>query len=250
VPKTWLPTAATRQEFERLFGRDIFAAPGGSANDVPWFAGAALHVAHAQKDAVTAWTTALEWLKEFRQGISGGPGGRAREPGTGKPQPQRPSISNWPEADKIRHLTGKTKAHPPRHNATPAWPRAGFGLPIIGQFQKEARDKRKIDEPGPYELRWRGPDRDTHDRLASPLIVKALPLANGEFVPIALWLNRAWPQNGEVVLADVRDSAAPFDCLVAAGEEPRFSALAGKQSLRQAFLDWLHAKHATTVVSP
>lgn len=89
-----------------------------------------------------------------------------------------------------------------------------------------------------------------HDRLASPLIVKALPLANGEFVPIALWLNRAYPQNGEVVLRGVCNSAAPFDRLVAAGDQPRFSALAGRQSLREAFFYWLHARYSTTMVAP
>ena len=31
------------------------------------------------------------------------------------------------------------------------------------------------------------------DRFASPLIVKALPLADNRFVPCALWLNRAYP---------------------------------------------------------
>ncbi len=249
APKVWLPEIATRQDYQRLFGRDIFALPGRPANDVPSLSGAALHVGPAQRDAQAAWTLALEWLKEFRQGTGGGPGDRAREPGAGKSQPQRPSISNWPEADKIRHLTGKTRSHPPRHNSTPAWPRAGFGLPIIGQFQKRARDGSSLDEPGPFELRWRGPDPDNGDRLASPLIVKAMPLAGGEFVPIALWLNRAYPANSEVVLHNIRNSTAPFDRLAALGDTPRFAALNGKQTLREAFLDWLHAKYKTTVVA-
>lgn len=246
APKAWLPNAATPREFERLFGGDIFAEPRISASDVPWLAGAVLHVGQTEKQAEKAWTSALGWLQEFRQGTSGSPGGRAREPGTGG----RPSISNWPEADKIRHLTKKTRAHTPRHNSTPAWPRAGFGLPIIGQFQNKASDGSRLDEPGPFELRWRGPDPDLGDRLASPLIVKAMPLANREFVPIALWLNRAYPQNGEVVLRGVCNSAAPFDRLVAAGDQPRFSALAGKQSLREAFFHWLHARYSTTMVAP
>jgi len=68
-------------------------------------------------------------------------------------------------------------------------------------------------------------------------------------VPCALWLNRAYPA-GEVVLRGVNNSAAPFDRLVASGDTPRFSALAGKHSLREAFLDWLHARYQTTVVAP
>jgi CRISPR-associated protein Cmr1 len=79
--------------------------------------------------------------------------------------------------------------------------------------------------------------------------VKALPLADGRFVPCALWLNRVYP-GGEVILRGMNDSQAPFDRLVAAGDTPRFSALANKQSLRQAFLDWLQTEHQTTVVAP
>lgn len=247
-PSGWMPSNATRAALTTLFGFDVFAQPEKAMIDLPWLGGAALHVGKAEKDAMKAWTAALDWLKEFRQGTGVSPGNRAREPGTGKTQPQRPSISNWPEADKVRHLGGKTKEHPPRYNATPAWPRAGFGLPIIGQFQKKARDGNHLDEPGPFELRWRS-GQDEHDRLASPLIVKALSLADGTFVPCALWLNRAYPA-GEVVLRGMSNSAAPFDRLVASGDTPRFSALAGKHSLREAFLDWLHAKHQTTGVAP
>ena len=256
----WLPKMPDKEEdqgkglreaFTRLFGRDIFAAPGKSPTDVPWLAGATLHIGKAVPEAEKAWTTALDWLRRFRQGTDGPPGQRAREPGTGKTQPNRPSISNWPEADKVRHLTGKTQSHRPRHNRTPVWPRAGFGLPIIGQFQKQGRNGKHYDEPDGFELRWRRQqgDKEEYDRLASPLIVKALPLANGQFVPCALWLNRAYPP-GEVFLRSVANSAAPFDQIVAPGDTLMFSALAGKQSLREAFFDWLRAKHQTTVVAP
>lgn len=246
--RTWLPATALREAFTTLFGRDVFVPSSKQAVDSPWLASAALHVGRAEQDAVKAWTTALDWLKEFRQGTSGKPGDRAREPGTGKPQPNRPSVSNWPEPDKVRHLKGKKAAHPPRHNATPSWPRAGFGLPIIGRFQTQSRDGSRYDEPGAFELRWRT-GQNEHDRLASPLIVKSLPLADGTFVPCALWLNRAHPR-GEVVVKGLNGSGAPFDRLVAPGDTPRFSALAGKKSLREAFLDWLHAGYGTTVVAP
>jgi CRISPR-associated protein Cmr1 len=249
--KRWLPTAATRDALASLFGRDIFAAPAQPPCDVPWFGGAAMHAGRAGRVAETAWTTALDWLKRFRQGSDGIEGGRAREPGMHKAQPNRPSISNWPEADKIRHINNKTRAHAPRHNAIPAWPRAGFGLPIIGQFQKTDRadNRNAYDEPDPFEMGWRAGHVE-HDRLASPLIVKALPLDDGSFVPCALWLNRAYPADGVVFLRRSRDSEAPFDRLVAPGDTPRFAALANKSSLRQAFLDWLQATEQTTVVAP
>lgn len=259
----WLPTAATREALTSLFGRDIFAAPTRTPCDVPWFGGAAIHVGTKGADAQKAWTTALDWLKEFRQGTTDHQQlGRAREPGTGKLQPNRPSISNWPEADKIRRIKNKTNAHAPRHNAVAAWPRAGFGLPIIGQFQKTDRSNNRnaYDEPGPFELRWRAGNVE-HDRLASPLIVKALPLVDGSFAPCALWLNRSLPAGAQVGLARPKQgrpndkevdpaTVAPFDRLVAQDDNPRFAALANQTSLRRAFLDWLHAKYQTTVVAP
>ena len=274
--RSWLPSAGTREALTSQFGVDIFAAPSTTPGDVPWLGGASIHVGTKCADAQSAWTMALDWLKGFRQGVGGSAGERAREPGPNG-NAQRPSISNWPEGDKIRQLAtpqrGLRWAHTPRHNQTPAWPRAGFGLPIIGQFQSRSREEHptrkkqngKPDEkcwkelpqnhpnygtePEGFELRWRAGNVE-HDRLASPLIVKALPLADGTFAPCALWLNRAHPANGQVVLRNVNNSQAPFDRLVAAGDNAHFSALANKTSLRQAFLDWLQTKYQTTVVAP
>ncbi|MBL8695138.1 MAG: type III-B CRISPR module RAMP protein Cmr1 [Planctomycetes bacterium] len=262
----WLPTAATREALTSFFGLDVFKAPTRTPGDVPWLGGAAIHVGRADRNAQTAWTTALGWLREFRQGPERYPsapsaqGTHAREPGTGKAQANRPSISNWPEADKIRHIKNKTGSHPPRHNATAAWPRAGFGLPIIGQFQSKGRNNEHYDEPGSFELRWRAGNVE-HDRLASPLIVKALPLADGTFTSCALWLRRSLPNDAQTGLARPKHgrpnekevdpgTVAPFDRLVANGETPQFSALANKTGLRQAFLDWLLATKQTTVVAP
>lgn len=238
----WLPSGASREAFTRLFGDDVFAGKEQPPKDVPILAGSALYVGESSDDAQRAWSDALGWLREFRQGTNGQPNMRAREPGTGKIQPNRPSISNWPEADKIRRLSGKTKAHVPRseYGGEPAWPRAGFGLPIVGRFQPKGRDNRPLDEPGQFELQWRdGPE--LHDRLASPLIVKALALSDGRFLPCALWLNRAYPVGKDVlvVLKGVRGSEAPFDRMLGAGDRALFSPILGKASIRDAFLDWL-----------
>lgn len=245
----WLPSEATVEALEVHFGSDVFARceVAEELRQVPRLAGASLLVGTTQtakdvglegkflSEAERAWLTALHWLRDFRQGTQT----RAREPGG----QNRPSIFNWPEADKIRHLTGKTRSHRPRYGPDPAWPRAGFGLPIVGQFQSEGREPgRRYDEPDPFELTWK--DREgLHNRLASPLIVKAMPLATGKFAPIALWLERAWPAGGEVVLRmdgrEVSGSAAPFDKLLGKGDPALFAPLSGETSLRQAFLDWL-----------
>ncbi|HEY8378253.1 MAG TPA: type III-B CRISPR module RAMP protein Cmr1, partial [Nannocystis sp.] len=178
----WLPERATTQAIARLFGRDIFA-PASVSTDVPLFADAKLRLDTPVRSPEKAWETAVSWLREFRQGTdSPNP---AREPG----DRSRPGRSRWPEADKIRHLSalpkGTSWAHDPRHNDTPAWPRAVLGLPIIGQFQPKGRDGKRYHEQDPpklepenFELGWlKGGEH--HDRLASPLIVKALPLADG-----------------------------------------------------------------------
>jgi CRISPR-associated protein Cmr1 len=241
----WLPTAPTRDALTACLRRDVFEPVDRKSCDTPWLAGSSLIVGPVANDAVKAWMTALDWLKEFRQGTRGE--SPARQPEAGN----RPSISNWPEADKIRRLTGKTSAHHPRYNAVPAWPRAGFGLPIIGQFQTGGRNGQYLDEPGNFALKWRD-GKAVHERLASALIVKAMPLANGQFASCALWLNRCYP-DGEVILLmaerEVSSSAAPFDRLIAEGDKARFSALDGKSSLREAFFHWLLTEHHTIRVA-
>jgi CRISPR-associated protein Cmr1 len=252
-------------ELKRLFGRNVFAV-GGRARQTPMLAGAALYtIGRVEDRGVPAWLTAVDALRRFRQGTPPDservpattatmPSKWARQSGFA-PEPGRPSISNWPEADKIRHLAGRELgtgpySHTPRHNDTPVWPRAGFGLPIVGRFQNKGRGGGRYNEPPPFTLKWEPIDRSEYrrgerppgERLTSPLIIKALPLAGGHFLAIALWLHRDWPA-GKIALeidhATVPGSAAPFDALAAPGEAPLFTALADKPTLRAAFFDWL-----------
>jgi CRISPR-associated protein Cmr1 len=136
---------------------------------------------------------------------------------------------------------------PAEHNGTPVWPRASFGLPIVGQFQRRGRDGSSYDEPPDFQLLWREAEGDVRDRLASPLVVKAMPLANGRFVPVALWLLRSYPQRGQVVLLwqgeaePVEGSAAPFDRLVADGDRALYMPLQHK-TMREAFGTWLRGQ--------
>lgn len=78
---SWLPSRATRDAITDLFGHDVLASLANAPGDLPMLSGAALHVGKVQRDAMQAWTAALDWLKEFRQGTSGRQGDRAREPG-------------------------------------------------------------------------------------------------------------------------------------------------------------------------
>jgi CRISPR-associated protein Cmr1 len=253
----WLPPALTWQELDRLLSNRGVLEPSTAQarRDMPSLRGAALYSGNQSRDASHCWTQALAWLKDFRQA--------APRPSTPRPdefarhagQGNKPGRSNWPEPDKIRRLAplerGKSWAHAPRHNQDPAWPRAGFGLPIIGKFVS-TRNSRYVEPPN-FQLKWHDHD-GPHERLASPLIVKAMPLAGGQFVPIALWLHRRYPEHGQVVLLldgkSVERSGASFDKLAGKGETPAYAALRGKRTLEQAFCDWLVKEKRVQAVKP
>jgi len=128
----------------------------------------------AVDDPILAWKTAIERLEAFRQRPPLG-----REPGNDPRKPKKLGRSHWPEADSIRDVTmgpGVSYRHAPKHPAHPAFPRAVFGMPIVFHFIGN-------DEPDDCVLRPK-----EHDRLASPLILKAMRVADGKFVPAALCL--------------------------------------------------------------
>lgn len=269
---TWLPRPGNplATELRGLFGRDVFAV-GGPARQTPTLAGAALcTIGPVQRDGVMAWLIAVDALRFFRQGTppdrepvpdtaASLPSEWARQPGFGR-EPGRPSISNWPEADKIRRLGTGPYSHTPRHNDNPVWPRAGFGLPIVGRFQTKRRrgdSGGDYREPPDFRILWgeRSGDAEyqARERLTSPLVIKALPLAGGRCAAVALWLHRDWPA-GDVILEINGDvvpgSAARFDALVADAEVPLFTPLAGKPTLRAAFFDWLAMDSDVVTVFP
>ena len=246
---SWVPSTGTSAGIDAVFGRSVFAASARRCDgEIPRLAGAELHAGAPQDEAQRAWAAAVGWLQEFRQGVDAGARRRGHPAGW---EPSRPGVSSWPEPDKIRLLAppkAQPWSHPPRHSAVAAWPRAGFGLPIGGRFQTRRRkddpQRGSYIEPDDFWLKWRDAEGDLRERLASPLILKAMPLVGGRFAPIALWLHRGDPPGGRVVLCmgnAVRPgSAVPFGGPpVAPGDRCEFSPLADKPSLQRAFFDWL-----------
>jgi len=123
--EAWLPQKMEpkyfRSEFERIFGRDIFAASDVPQNETPRLSGAKLWVGPRCKKSEYAWIQAADWLQAFR---------------------------------KVRR------------------------------------------------------QRERPIRPASPLVVKALTFANGEYAPCALWLERI-PANLNAEVAS-RDAFVNF----------------------------------------
>jgi CRISPR-associated protein Cmr1 len=253
----WLPAIDDEGEphiellasLEHLFGTDIFAA-GPLTADFPRFAGAALLIGRdSALNPDSARKTAIGWLRDFRQEQD-----VARERGA-----DRPGRSRWPEADKLRHLTGQF-GHPARYrDATPAWPRAGFGLPIVGRFQREGGG----NEPPDFLLTWQDKAGAVRERMASRLIVKALPTLQGAR-PCLLWLARSNPDGMQVIARRADSASKTWETLPNSGADPDHMGSAGDQadarrlnapltlrtSLQTAFNDWVRRKGGAVQVTP
>ncbi len=149
----------------------------GSARDWPTLAEEIL-VGQPASDPMQAWSNVIDCLEKFRQGE-----GVGRNPGR---QPNRPRRSRWPEPETIRRVTGKRLRRHQRleHIPDDAAPRAEFGLPIVFHF----KDSRQGD-PEDVTLQ---PSGDS-DRMASPLILRPVALANGSFLPVICLLRCPLP---------------------------------------------------------
>jgi len=125
-------------------------------------------------DPVRVWNWLIGLLKDFRQGIP-----FARQGGPGR--------SHYPEPETIRRILLDPK-RPWRHGrdkAIPndAFPRAEFGLPIVFHFKPPQEPQDTVLYPSA------GVDGKRRERMASPLILKPLGLANGNAIPLCLFLN-------------------------------------------------------------
>jgi CRISPR-associated protein Cmr1 len=117
------------------------------------------------------WNWLAGLLRHFRQGV-----GFARNPGQGP----RPGRSRYPEPETIREMVGANRglSGHQRLEQVPAdaFPRAEFGLPIVFHFQGRGEPPDTTLQPVI--------DGKAQERMASPLILKPLALADGQAVPI------------------------------------------------------------------
>lgn len=129
------------------------AHTGNHNPPVPRLSGARIVLGSRPTDPLRAWNEAVRTLQQFRRGNSG--------------------ASLWPEAQAIRN------AAQGQDPGAGYFPRADLGMPIL--FQQMGIDP-------PPQLTPSFADRD-RDRMASPLIVKPLALAQDKAVPMVMLLN-------------------------------------------------------------
>ncbi|MBI3650822.1 MAG: type III-B CRISPR module RAMP protein Cmr1 [Acidobacteria bacterium] len=169
---------ATRNEISPMLNEQLkkYVVDGEWPDDVPHLSQDALfEVTDFEQDALHCWNNLIEKLKEFRQ---------QRNPGRERRIPGR---SKWSEPEAIREIT---KQRSPKHQKTEPnfvkFPRAAFGLPIVFQFKDQ--DKRNPSnpnaDPGKTLL-----GLTNSERLASPLILRAIAVSRTQFVGVALILD-------------------------------------------------------------
>lgn len=128
------------------------------------------------RKVMKVWKELIDTLRIFRQM-------RNRERGR----------SQWPEPNAIRVIRNMWSVrHEPPNDTIERFPRAVFGLPIVFHFIERRDDP---GEPVESTLVW-----DSGDRLSSPLILKPLACANGEFVGLAAVLDTPQTPPGGLVL--------------------------------------------------
>ncbi len=175
----------TANDLELWFKSGAFKVDG-SVRDWPTMPDVLL-VREPELAPIEAWKEVIGFLQKFRQGEEFG-----RNKGSGN----HPGRSRWPEPETIRRVTGRRSSQHARlaHVPDNAFPRAEFGLPIVFHFQGQG-------EPPDTVLYSSGAER-----MASPLILKPLALANGKAVPLIVRLVA--PNATGVELKPANESAA------------------------------------------
>lgn len=180
-----------------------------------------IKVSAVQQNASQAWSELIGRLKSFRQFRSGSQG-----------------RSFWPEPDAIRGITRQSApAHSePIVRGVAKFPRAQFGLPIIFHFRTDAHRR---GDPGDTSLEGKSRDGEAIDRLASPLLLRPLPLAGGRACGLAVILDGPRTPAGGLVLKRGRTDLRAVDARVTPQEATAIKPLRGKTDVLQAFLDTL-----------
>ncbi|MDP1509168.1 type III-B CRISPR module RAMP protein Cmr1 [Paenibacillus ottowii] len=133
-----------------------------------------IHIQTYDRDLTLAWKKVIEIYKNFRAFKAGY------------------KRSMWPEADSLRLITGMAEGRhkdplPEDKGKCIAFPRAEMGLPIIFEFKQDFKLKGMFsDKREPYKTQLIPKGKN---RLASPLITKALAISECRGVGVIVRLN-------------------------------------------------------------
>lgn len=156
-----------------------FALQRSPVHEWPTIAELVLHgTVDPVDDPIRVWNRLIRLFRRFRQGV-----GFARNPGQ---QANRPGRSRYPEPEAIRRVTGQRSSQHARlaHLPDDAFPRAELGLPIVFHFQGQGEPT-----PDPILYPSNSTDGKPQERMASPLILKPVALADGKAIPLILRLR-------------------------------------------------------------
>lgn len=176
--------------------------------------------AAGQESVQQAWVTAIAAMQEFRQGY-----GVGRRAGPGR--------SFWPEPDSLREMTGMSEPHHrPEHRARRFYPRADLGLPIVFKFKDNG-------DPSVRILQAMG---DQATRMASPIILKALPLPGNLALPMAVLFNAPHVWDTDAPRVGFGGAALAVNELNDGHKSALVPPMRGKATAREAFFDFAQAK--------
>jgi CRISPR-associated protein Cmr1 len=123
------------------------------------------------QEPLMVWNRLIGLYRCFRQGED-----LARNPGPGR--------SPYPEAETIRRITRRRmRKHEPQKDMPDGFPRAELGMPIVFHFKDEDKGEPPTTTLYPFV------EGRTAERMASPLILKPLALAQGKAIPLILCLS-------------------------------------------------------------
>lgn len=188
---------------------------------IPALQGAKIVLRQNHVAPMDAWRASVAVMQELRQGV-----GVGRPPG--------PSRSFWPEPDSIKDATSVwlKPYHKPAHLARPFYPRADLGLPIVFKFKHD-------DDPPQQTLQAQG---DKMTRMASPIILKALPLTKTTAVSMVLLLNAPHVWDLDTPSVGFGGVALPPTELNDPAKSANVPPMRGKATAREAFMDFAKSK--------
>lgn len=194
---------------------------GPNVLPVPALHGAELLIGMRIAEPIAAWREAVRQMKEYRQGVEVG-----RNRGESS---NRPGRSRWPEPDSLRQqLPIPDRKHQPAHDARPYYPRADLGLPILFQ--------RMGDNNVTVTMAASGVGTE---RMASPIILKPLAVADDGAVPLILLLKapHVWDEETPGVNLTLNTTSPVstsdlFDPVKSGGVKP----MQGRQTAREGLM--------------